>query len=114
MISIEVASPPGGDSIRVSAFEFRLIGDNRAFYTTFRNSCGVIPDKFQGGEIIEGGRLQGNICFEIPEDEGGLILIHEPGFGTESRRFLSLTDFGTPTPMPTNAFQTTRGCARGC
>ena len=90
MISIDVVNPPGADPITVNDFDFKLIGDNRLIYTTFENTCGIIPGEL-GGEIFGGGRLQGNICFEIPEDEGGLILIHEPGFRVESRRFLSLT-----------------------
>ena len=92
MIRIEVAYPSSNsDSINVSAFDFKLIGDNRLIYAPFDQTCGLIPDELDG-EIFGGGRIEGNICFEIPEDEGGLILIHEPGFGSESRRFLSLSE----------------------
>ena len=100
MILIEVTNPPDGDPVMVEGYDFELVGDNRVVYTSLGNTCGVIPDALGGilgTEIFGGGRVQGNICFEIPEDEGGLILIHQPGFGfgfglgTGSRRYLSLT-----------------------
>ena len=99
MIRIEVAYPSSNsDSIKVSAFDFKLIGDNRVVYESYgiANTCGtVIPDPLGGDfevELFPGSQTEGNICFQIPEDEGGLILIHEPGFGSESRRFLSLSE----------------------
>ena len=91
MIRVDIVYPSGDESISVREADFKLIGDNRLVYAPFDQTCGVIPDELDG-EIFGGGRIEGNICFEIPEDEGGLILIHEPGFGSESRRFLSLEE----------------------
>ena len=91
MIRVEIVYPSGDESISVREADFILIGDNRLIYAPFDQTCGLIPDKLRG-EIFGGGRIEGNICFEIPEDEAGLILIHEPGFGSESRRFLSLEE----------------------
>ena len=88
MISVEVSYPSGSGSITVSDSDFSLIGANRVVYDPFDYDCGVIPNGLDG-EVYGGGRIQGNICFEIPEGEGGFILIHEPGYGAESRRFLS-------------------------
>lgn len=92
MIRIQLAYPPDkSESVTVGQFDFKLIGLNRIVYEWgLSGNCGFIPDEL-GGEIFGGGRIEGNICFEIPEDEGGLILIHEPGSGSESRRFLSLS-----------------------
>ena len=98
MISVEVVNPPGNEPITVTNLDFKLIGDNRVVYTAFENRCGLIPDALGDGlgtEIFGGGRVQGNICFEIPEGEGGLLLIHEPGLfgfglGDRSRRYLRL------------------------
>ena len=98
MISVEVAYPSeASGSVEVSGFGFRLIGDKRVVYDSFNHTCGFsVPDALGGligvTEIFPGGQTLGNICFQIPEDEGGLILIHEPafGFGEASRRFLRL------------------------
>ena len=90
MVSVEVAYPAGSDSRRVSESDFILIGSSRVVYDQFEHTCGVVPDELDG-EIYGGGRIQGNICFEIPEDESGLVLGYQPDYGIESRRFLSLT-----------------------
>ena len=92
LISLKVSFPSGKDSITVRYIDFSLIGDGRVVYDPFDHSCGslpTIPDELRG-EIFPGGELQGNVCFEIPKDESGLILIHEPFFGAGERRFLSL------------------------
>ena len=99
MIRLEVVYPADAfGSVDVAAWDFSLIGDNRVVHGGLVNSisCGVIPDPlggefWEGHQVFAGGRVQGNVCFEIPEDENGLILIHEPGYGTGPRRFLSLS-----------------------
>ena len=90
MISVEVANPPDAkSSVDVRESDFKLVGDKRVVYVPYDESCGVIPDELDG-EAFGGGRLEGNICFQVPDDEGGFMLIHEPGYSSDSRRFLSL------------------------
>ena len=84
MLRLEVSNPAGAESVDASYFDYSLIGDNRVVYTTFENSCGIIPDELNA-ELFAGGRAEGNICFQIPVAERELILIHEPGFGFGSR-----------------------------
>ena len=100
MVSVEVSYPSGSSSITVSDTDFSLIGENRVVYDSFDYDCGVIPNELDG-EVYGGGRIQGNICFEIPEDEGGFILIHEPGYEADSRRFLRLPYLVVAAPSPT-------------
>lgn len=88
MIRVEVALPSSGGSVSVNEFDFRLIGDRRVVYSPFAQTCGVIPDGLS--EVFGGGQIEGNVCFEIPKDEGGLILIHEPDYRSAARRFLNL------------------------
>ena len=101
MISVEVSYPSGSGSVAVSDSDFSLIGENRVVYDPFDHDCGVIPNELDG-EVYGGGKVEGNICFEIAGGEAGFILIHEPGFGAESRRFLSLpySEAKGPTPTP--------------
>ena len=89
MVTVAVAYPAGSVSVNISESDFKLIGDKRLVYEPYDHSCGVIPDELSG-ELFAGGRTEGNICFQIPSDESGLILIYQPGFGSEERRFLSL------------------------
>ena len=59
-------------SVDVSESDFKLVGDNRVVYVPYDESCGVIPDELDG-EVFGGGRLEGNICFQVPDDEGGFM-----------------------------------------
>ena len=88
MIAVEVANPPDASrSVDVNQSGFSLISNNWVVYTP-SDSCGAIPDAIDQ-EISPSGRVEGNICFEIPEDAHGIILIHAHG---ENRRFLRMTD----------------------
>ena len=89
MVTVEVSYPEGSGSVYVSGLSYALIGDNRVVYTTFGNSCGVVPDQLQG-ELFPGGKTRGNICFEVSALDTNLVLIHQPGWDIESRRFLRL------------------------
>ena len=93
MLRVGMTNPSDSSrSVDASQYKFNLIGDNRVVYTQFNSSCSaVIPDALDS-EIFPGGRVEGNICFEIPQGERGLILIHQPWQGAEYRRFLQITD----------------------
>ena len=99
MVTVEVANNTGEGLINVKESDFALTGDHRAVYVPHWDSCGVIPDELDG-EVFIGAKIKGNICFEIPESDSNMILIHQPGASghvnnwlrgwRESRRFLSL------------------------
>ena len=94
MISLQVAYVSGSDSISVSSSRFSLTDDNRVLLTQSENSCGgysnTVPEELSG-EMFVGGKIAGNVCFEIGNEVSDLILIYEPygSFGSE-RRFLRL------------------------
>lgn len=91
LITVEMAYVSGDDSMIVFESDFKIIGDRRVVYSPHENSCGVIPNEL-GGEIFTGGRIVGNVCFQVPKDEGNLVLIHQAfaSFAAADRRFLSL------------------------
>ena len=88
LVTVEVINAAGSGSVDVSESDFRLIGNNRLVYD-YARSCGVTPDELEG-ELFPGGKTQGNICFEVPQSESGFILIYQPEYEVESRRFLRL------------------------
>jgi hypothetical protein len=57
---------------------FYLVGSRNSVYSTFgeRSHCGVVPDELFG-DLYRGGYAEGNICFQIPVDEGDLRLLYE-------------------------------------
>ncbi len=61
----------------IDASDFQLIGDRDTFYAPYRESCGVVPDRLDA-VIPLGKMVDGNVCFQVPEDEGEFRLIYEP------------------------------------
>jgi len=57
-------------------FALRLVGSANVTYTTFDRSCGVIPDDFtfMSTEVWRGGDIQGNVCFQVRQDENDFVL----------------------------------------
>ena len=91
IVRVDVINPPDSlQPVDVSHSEFGLIGDSRVIYSGSDN-CGLTPDQLDL-EILPGSSAEGNVCFEIPENEEGLILIYSPGYAEEDRRFIWLPE----------------------
>ena len=84
----------GADSERFSGFyRLRALGDEGVVYTTFGNSCGVIPDDLPDPELFTGGEIEGNECWEIDSsDADSLVLLVDPDISSRGQRvWFSLT-----------------------
>ena len=67
----------------------RLLGSANVPYSTFNNSCGVIPDglNLKSSEAYPGGTIEGNLCWQVPSGEAGsLVMYDESGFGNSASR----------------------------
>lgn len=94
LITVEVTNRSSQDeTISASVGDFSLTGSNNAVYDPYDedSACGVIPDELRG-ELFPDGAASGTVCFQIPEDETGLILIVDPffSFDQSDRRYLAL------------------------
>ena len=57
------------------ADDIRTVGPSNVVYSTFGNSCGVIPDGFLfKGDLLPGGSMTGNICWQVPSAEAGSLI----------------------------------------
>ena len=94
LIAVEVTNRSTQDeTISASVGDFSLTGSNNAVYDPYDedSTCGIIPDELRG-ELFPDGAASGNVCFQVPEDETGLILIVDPffSFDQSDRRYLAL------------------------
>ena len=74
---------------------YQSVGDSSASYTTFDNSCGVVPDdEYTLTELFEGGSAEVNICWAIDRDDADSLEMYvEPLFDFNSDRiWFSLDD----------------------
>ncbi len=56
-----------------------MVGSENIGYSTFQNSCGVIPDSFssQPDDVFEGGSQEANICYETANGESNFAIYTE-------------------------------------
>ena len=95
---------PDSTSFRASS-RLRALGDEGVVYTTFGDSCGVIPDELNSyRELFTGGQEEGNECWQIAStDADSLVMILEPESRGGERTWFSLAAGGqsSSTPQPT-------------
>ncbi len=94
-VAIEHIGADPDETIQVYESDFKITGSANVVYDSFADdtSCGFLDDGLQG-EMFPGGRLEGYVCFQVPEDETDLLLIAQPSFdfGDSSRRFFALVE----------------------
>jgi hypothetical protein len=89
MVTNVSASNPKFDG----SYRLRAIGQSRIPYTTFTNSCGVIPNSFlfEGDEAYVGGSFVRNVCWAISTaDAGSLVLFDRPFLATGDGPYFKL------------------------
>lgn len=91
LLTLEVENIEGGQQeINVSKSDFRIVGSKGQLLTAFAHGCGLIPNELFGS-LFEGGKLSGNICFEVDSTEADFQLAFDPfSLDGEARRWLSL------------------------
>jgi len=94
LISVRAEHAGSGDgTVSVSASSFELTGSRNVVYDTFsdQSRCSFFMGDING-EMFPGGSLDGDVCFQVPGDETGLILIVSPTFSFDGsdRRYLKL------------------------
>jgi len=77
--TVEATYTADGSKSFDASFALRAVGPSAVGYSTFENSCGVIPDKLPSSEVFTGGTVQGSVCWEVKsEDAGALVMYYEP------------------------------------
>lgn len=92
-----------------ATYRFRAVGNSGVSYSTFSNSCGVIPDRISRTEVFRGGTIRGNICWQILSGDADSLVMYDGSFEArnEPRIYMSLqatqsSVATTPGPSPTN------------
>lgn len=81
----------------IGTSDFHVTGSRGVIYGYgFHRSCAGKPFR---GEFFGGGTIEGELVFEVPEDETNLILIYDPGVESTSR-WLALEELTFPIVPP--------------
>lgn len=72
--------------------DLRSVGPANVPYTTFTNSCGVIPNSFlfSGSEAFPGGSITRNVCWEVPSSDADQLQLFWEPLISGSRIFFAL------------------------
>ena len=85
----------GDDSDSFSSSDLEAVGPSNVGYTTFSNSCGVIPNELPSNEISSGGTIQGNVCWEVLSTDADELLMY---YDRVSLQFVDRTYWSLATP----------------
>jgi len=101
---------PSGETKKVNLFDFRVTGSRGVIY----EDSWLVIDKPLEGEFFGGGTVEGELPYEIPEDETNLILIYDPGLESTAR-WLALEELTFPivSPIESAAEAEERGRKKG-
>lgn len=56
----------------------RTVGASGVAYSTYENSCGVVPDPLTTAEVFPGGAIVGNVCWQVrSSDVSSLVLYYD-------------------------------------
>lgn len=73
------------------SYRLRAVGASAVAYSTFSNSCGVIPDELPSAEVFSGGSITGNECWAVKSsDASSLVLYDDPISSVPKRLFFAL------------------------
>lgn len=72
MSNVSAGNPADPDA----GYALRMVGSRNVGYSTFRDSCGVIPEDldFMSFEVFEGGSVEGNVCYQTGVGETGFAI----------------------------------------
>ncbi len=74
------------------SYRLRTVGASAVSYSTFSDSCGVIPNELPDAETFTGGTITGNLCWDIRSSDAGSLVLYDNPFlgGGKPRVYLSL------------------------
>ena len=84
-----------GSELFDASYRLRALGDSGAAYTTFGESCGVIPDQIDSyRELFTGGEVEGNECWQIASDDADslVMFLEADHYSGEPRIWFSLSE----------------------
>jgi len=71
-------------------FRLRAVGASAVEYTTFENSCGVIPNPITSNDVFPGGTIEGNVCWQVRSSDASSLVMYDEPPADDTRMFFAL------------------------
>ncbi len=72
------------------SYRLRAVGSSNVAYSTFDNSCGVIPDDLSDPDVFPGGSITGNVCWEVPTGDAATLVMFDAGQYADNWTYFAL------------------------
>lgn len=73
------------------SYRLRAVGASNVSLSTFRDSCGVIPDDISSAQVFPGGSIAGNVCWSVPStDIGDLVMYDASSYSADAWTYFAL------------------------
>ncbi|MBN1220793.1 MAG: hypothetical protein JXM69_17865 [Anaerolineae bacterium] len=96
MVTVKVTNVAGdaAEPIRIDASDFYLMGNHHIVYKPYgsETSCGVVPAELNGVVARGSGFVTGNICVQVPVEEGDFLLVYERFVGDFPAVYITLPE----------------------
>lgn len=104
----------GSDDVS-AGLRLRLVGDSAVAYTTYNDSCGVVPDRLPDTEVFTGGTVEGNLCWSVKSSDVGSLVLFDDAYevADNDRKFFSLMAGAAATPTAASTDEPTATPAPG-
>ena len=80
IVTIEATYRGPGSARFDGGFRLRAVGPANVSYSTFEDSCGVIPDEISDREVFSGGTIRGNVCWQVLSSDAENLLMYDDPF----------------------------------
>jgi hypothetical protein len=81
----------GENADTFSSSELAAVGQSSVAYSTYKDSCGEIPNELPSREVFPGGTITGNVCWSIESVDAESLVMYFRNADHDNRVFLSLT-----------------------
>jgi putative cell wall-binding protein len=102
MARVRVTYQGAGSGRFGGGYSLRALGPQNVSYSSFEDSCGVIPDDLSNRRFFPGGTIEGNVCWEIrSSDADDLLMFQRPSSRDHTDTFYRLHGEAPDEPFPT-------------
>lgn len=92
MVRVRATWAGSGSSRFEGSYRLRALGAaSGVTYSTFEDSCGVIPDELEDPEVFSGGTIEGNVCFSVREQDVSGLTVFDDEQERPSRPYFATT-----------------------
>ena len=91
MVRVRATRSAGREAVFEGAVRLRAMAPASAVvYSSFEDSCGLVPDELPDDAVAAGESVEGNVCWSVPEDVAERLVMVDSPLTEDEQRFFAL------------------------